>query len=205
VVVLRACEAQRDDQLRHLRARIDDHADAVDLGLAPGAVLDVFHLQLAAELQELEARADLEAGGAAALLDSGFHRRAKAIDVQAHPRTDWASGGARSGLGVLSTAQLAQRFDALAVESGELDPEFTPTAVLLPPGDHPFDQDLAAAVLEAAHQRIALVRQVGGAKVHSAGAHVHGLGFEDRDARHVANHFHEGGNQNASRAEVTAL
>ena len=87
-----ALVAQGDDELRHLRARVDHHVDAVDHGRAARARLQVLDLELAADLEELEVRADLELLRAAAA-DASLHRRAEAVDVQAHARAGLAFDG----------------------------------------------------------------------------------------------------------------
>ena len=113
--------------------------------------------------------------------------------MQPYPRADLRLGVV-GRLGVLflltgGVAQLAQRAHAAAIQRRKFDAEFAAPATLTPPSDAAFHDDLAAAIFEAADQRRAVVRQVGGAQMHAARAHVDRFGLERRNPRLVPANF----------------
>ena len=202
--VFAACEAQLHDQLRNARLRVDRDAHAVDLRMATPAVLQVFDLELAPDLEKFEIRADLDLLGAA-LTHPRLHRRAEPVDVQAHARTNL-------GLGIVdhrlffrrrargAVTQVAQRAHAARVERRELDAELAATAAFSAPSDLALDHDFSPAVLESTHERRAVFGQVRSAHVHSARAHIDGFGLEGRNSGLVATNLDQGFDPHATSA-----
>jgi hypothetical protein len=91
-----------------------------------------------------------------------------------------------------AVAQLAQRAHAAAVERREFDAEFAASPALAAPRDATLDHDFSSALFEAAHQRRAVVGQIGGAQMHAARAHVDRFGFEGRNSGLISAHFDQG-------------
>ncbi|HEY1587753.1 MAG TPA: hypothetical protein VGH63_18770 [Polyangia bacterium] len=201
--VFAAREAQLHDELRHARLRIDRDAHAVDLRLPSPARFEVFDLEPTPDFEELEVRPDLHFL-AASLAHARFHRRTEAIDVQAHARADFGFRIVDRGFVLIcrrsAVAQVAQRAHAARIERGEFDAEFAAARALSAPSHSTLDHDFAPGVFEAAHERRAVLRQIGRAKVHPARAHVDRFGLERRNAGLVAAHFDQGFDPHAPRA-----
>jgi hypothetical protein len=165
---------------------------------APATRLHVLDLELASHLEELEARADLDLLGRARA-NARLHRRAEALDVQAHASPARGLPRLRSLARVPRLHQRSQGIDAAAVEGRERDAEIAPLGAFGAPGDDALDHDLSTVILEAAHERRPLLGQVGRSEVHALGAHVERFGFECRDPRLVAADLDQGLERHTAR------
>jgi hypothetical protein len=143
-------------------------------------LLDVLELERAADLEELEVRSDRDLARSRRA-DARFHRRAEALDVELHARA--ARDAVGLGLGLVARVAEGHAHRAHGARGGLVEPdeahaELAALRLLAAPEDLALDDDLVAHAVEAAHELLALRRQVRGAQPHAVGRDVDRLGLE---------------------------
>jgi hypothetical protein len=217
--------AEHHDELRDGGGRVDDDVDRVDPRASALTVLELLDFDGPSHLQELEVRANANLVGER-LLDTRLHRSREPFDVQfdAVPHSEGRHGPivvfrivglvckshfglAEKGRDTLGryVPEAPQHLGAPGVDGRKLYAKLATVRAFGAPSHASLDKDFVPFVLEATDQRLADFRQVAGAEMHPAPAHVRAFPLERGELRTRFADVDEGGELDALYLWIPAI